>query len=75
MLPLNLVYLDYKNVSNNLFVKVKKKHPPYHFLYETSTRTCFSSYKNVSLFGIVMYVTFLPYNNENKHVIFAYYFC
>ena len=22
-----------------------------------------------------MYVTFLPFNNENKHVIFAYYFC
>ena len=21
-----------------------------------------------------MYVTFLPYNNENKHVIFAYHF-
>ena len=24
MLPLNVVYLDYKNISNNLFVKVKK---------------------------------------------------
>ena len=64
-----------KNISNNLFVKVKKKHHPFYFLYKTSTITCFSSYENVSLFGIVMYVTFLPYNNENKHAIFAYYFC
>ena len=31
MLPVNLIYLDYKKYSNNLSVKVKKKHLPCYF--------------------------------------------
>ena len=49
-------------VCNNLFVKVKKK-AALVFYIRLQQELFLNAYKKVSLFRIVMYVAFLPYNN------------